>query len=130
MSSTRKVDHYRQLPYTRRVEPRGGKQGIYFIAYVEELPALRIDGTTREEALARLNETFGDFIEMLLEHGDEVPEPAQWPENIGVALTQKPTARRKNPPTETRDEPASLRVRKTWKPEAQRLEATNVAVMA
>ncbi|HEV2131995.1 MAG TPA: type II toxin-antitoxin system HicB family antitoxin [Longimicrobiaceae bacterium] len=102
MAEAKTVAYYRRLPYTRRVRVQQDSDGAaYFVAWIEELPALEIDGDTREEAFYKLNELFGDYVEMLLEHGDEVPEPGKWPpdgagqvhqENLFVADQAKSTA--------------------------------------
>lgn len=73
------VAYYRRLPYTRRVRLHEEGESAYFVAYVEELPALQIDGETKEEALKRLDDMFDDFIEAQLEWGEEIPEPLPWP---------------------------------------------------
>lgn len=82
MGKRRDVDFYRKLPYTRRVEPRqeGGKK--YWLAWIAELPSIEIHGDSREEALARLDEIFGDCIEVMVQEGDEIPEPRRWPDGL------------------------------------------------
>jgi predicted RNase H-like HicB family nuclease len=82
--------YYKRLPYNRVLEPQteGG-----FIARIEEIPWIRIDGETREEALLRLHETFEDCVTTLIERGDEVPEPVLWPESVGP-VPQDPVVRR------------------------------------
>lgn len=42
----------------------------------------RISCSTPEEALLKLDESFDDWIESMLEFGDEIPEPEQWPGGI------------------------------------------------
>lgn len=80
MEHTKDVAYYRRLPYTRRVELRtDNPEGPYYLAYLQEMPGLRIDGSTPEEALLKLDQTFDDWIESMLELGDEIPEPEQWP---------------------------------------------------
>lgn len=94
MSDQKDVSYYRRLPYTRRVEKREGSEGEpYYVARIEELPALRIDGETREKALHKLNESFDDFIDMMLEQGDEIPEPESWPERVGIEYERSRAAR-------------------------------------
>lgn len=74
------VSYYRELPYTRRVEPRKDADGTtYFVARIVEIPPLRIHGATKEEALLKLDEIFDDVIDSMLQGGEEVPEPEQWP---------------------------------------------------
>ena len=76
----RDVSYYRALPYRRVVEQRTDSDGsTYFIARIAEIPPIRIHGQSREEALLKLDELFADVVESLLEMGEEIPEPAQWP---------------------------------------------------
>lgn len=81
------VAYYRRLPYRRRVVPQedGGGQR-YFVAWIEELPAIEIHGDSPEEALLRLYEIFDDSIEVMLEAGDEITEPPRWPEGYRDGL--------------------------------------------
>jgi len=78
------------MPYRRsavRVTDDDGS--VYFVARVDEIPSLRIHGETKEEALLKLDEIFDDFIEAMLEAGDEIPEPERWP---GWSPTSTPEA--------------------------------------
>jgi predicted RNase H-like HicB family nuclease len=59
---------------------------VYFLARFSEIPGLVTDGETREEALLKLDETFDDWVEMLIDNGDEVPEPDLWPASTGLPL--------------------------------------------
>lgn len=80
MLETKDVAYYRRLPYTRQVDLRRDSDGsVYYVARIKEMPSLRMDGETREEALLKLDETFDDWIESMLEMGDEIPEPDVWP---------------------------------------------------
>jgi predicted RNase H-like HicB family nuclease len=100
------LSHYRQLPYTRRIEPREDSDGTrYFVAWIDEIPFVKIDGATREEAFLRLSEIFDECILGMLEMGDQVPEPALWPLNLGMPPATDPryiTARPRPAPKERR----------------------------
>lgn len=83
---------YRAMPYRRSVVRITDDDGsVYFVARVDEIPALRIHGDTKEEALLKLDEIFDDFIEAMLEAGDEIPKPERWP---GWSPTSNPGASR------------------------------------
>lgn len=74
---------YRRLPYRPVVELTEDPDGdAYFLARIAEIPPLRIDGTTREAALLTLDEMFDDFLQGLIDAGDEVPLPAEWAANM------------------------------------------------
>jgi predicted RNase H-like HicB family nuclease len=81
--------YYRRLPYTRTVEIREEPRGsAVFLAQIAEIPFIRIHGSSREEALVRLAETFEDCISALLEAGEEIPEPTRWPGPGGEMVPQ------------------------------------------
>lgn len=86
--------YYRSLPYTRKVDLRTDPDGaVYFLAFIEEIPPLRIHGSSREEALLRLDEVFDDVIESMLENAEEIPEPERWPGRArDVDIYRHPTA--------------------------------------
>jgi predicted RNase H-like HicB family nuclease len=54
-------------------------EGVLFIARVREVPWIRAHGSTREEALLRLDQLFDDAIQAMIDAGDDIPVPAQWP---------------------------------------------------
>ena len=71
---------YRQLPYRRTAKPVENEgEGFYWLASVEEIPWIRVDGATYAEALVRLDEIFDDCVESMIEAGDAIPEPKLWP---------------------------------------------------
>lgn len=91
MNNRMTPQYFRSLPYKRRVEVHEDSDGeVYYVARIEELPSLRIDGDTKEEALMKLDEVFDDFIETMLERGDEIPRPDAWPDRYPG--TGSPTA--------------------------------------
>ena len=57
MADQKTPKEYRRLPYRRLVEiERGAESGRdHFVAYVEEIPWIRIPGDSREEALLNLD---------------------------------------------------------------------------
>ena len=84
--SKRTAKDYRQLPYRRSAIPvQDESEGFYWLAAVDEIPWIRIDGATRVEALLRLDEIFDDCIESMIDAGDEVPEPELWPGELPKA---------------------------------------------
>ena len=67
--------YYKRLPYTRRVEIRDEPGGAYFLARIGEIPFIRAEGATQEDALYNLAQLFEDCIEAMIENGDMIPEP-------------------------------------------------------
>jgi predicted RNase H-like HicB family nuclease len=87
------LSYYKRLPYGRQLERRidPGSGTVYYVASIREIPFIRIDAETREDAFLRLSEMFEDCIEGMLAAGDEVPEPDVWP---GEGYTAPPARRR------------------------------------
>jgi predicted RNase H-like HicB family nuclease len=76
MADTKDPGYYLRLPYARRVEPRTDADGAsYFLARIAEIPFIRAEGSTPEEALRHLEESFEDCLQAMLDLGDEIPEP-------------------------------------------------------
>lgn len=87
MSDQKDISYYRRLPYRRRVRVEEDSTGPeYFVAWIEEIPWIEADAETREEALRKLDETFGDAIEAMLSNQDEIAEPELWPGSAGGGL--------------------------------------------
>lgn len=85
MAETKGLAHYKRLPYTRVVELRQAGDGrVYYLARIHEIPFIRVEGDTREEALYRLAESFDDVVTSMIEVGDDIPKPTQWPGPISV----------------------------------------------
>lgn len=82
MATRKSVEHYRALPYTRRVQPCEEEGAAYWLAWMEELPSVEIHGASREEALARLDQIFDDCILAMIDAGDAIPEPPSWPSGV------------------------------------------------
>lgn len=72
----RKLDYYKALPYSRRAEGIRDDDGSpYWIAWIEELPGCKTDGTTYWEAMLNLDSAFDDYIMAMLEFGSRIPVP-------------------------------------------------------
>jgi len=88
---TKNARFFRRLPYHRVTERVTDSDGLtYFIARVLEIPSMRIDGESREEALLKLDEIFDDFIEAMIQAGDQIPEPSHWPDWSETAVRATP----------------------------------------
>ena len=88
------VNDYRALPFNRTVRTTDEEDGSYYVAFVEELPWIRVYGDTREEVRYLLDQSFDDAIQTMLDAGDEIPEPvgapAKWkPARKGKGLSKK-----------------------------------------
>ena len=84
------VGYYRRLPYRRRLrieQDEGGKE--YFVAFIEKLPGVEADGPDAVTARANLIGAFDDYINAMLEWGDEIPEPPKWPGENFVAQPKR-----------------------------------------
>lgn len=72
---------YGALPY-RVVLHKDPQDGVW-IAQCPELPGVKADGDTQEEALAAVHEVKDLWIQMALEKGHRIPEPAAEPAYSG-----------------------------------------------
>lgn len=78
--ATTNAAYYRSLPYRRVVDKVVEEDGaMYYLARIQEIPWMEIDGDTREEALLRLDEEFDHMIQAMIDRGTEIPEPPAWP---------------------------------------------------
>lgn len=68
----RDLKYYSNLPYTEIIKP---DEDGDFVAQVLEFPGCVTHGSTREEALARLQEVKDLWVQERLESGYTVPEP-------------------------------------------------------
>ncbi|WP_240967920.1 type II toxin-antitoxin system HicB family antitoxin [Paenibacillus aquistagni] len=64
------------LPYTIQIRPVKDESGKYYYASVAELDGCQSHGDTVQEAYAMIQEAMAGYIEVKLEHGDIIPEPA------------------------------------------------------
>lgn len=83
--------YYRRLPYRRLVEVERGEESgrDHFVAFIEEIPWIRMPGDSREEALLNLDEMFDDCIRAMLDEGVHIPEAILWPgSNSAYAIEQ------------------------------------------
>ena len=84
------LSYYRVLSYRRLVKPVTEQGETYFLAWIEQIPDVKADGATREEALINLGEAFDDYVTAMLEWGDPIPEPRTWPENMEGVSARRP----------------------------------------
>lgn len=73
--SHKNIADYRRLPYRRRVDKVVEEGQAAFVAFVEEIPWIRVHDDDRIAALKMLDEIFDDAIKAMLEAGDDIPEP-------------------------------------------------------
>ena len=77
--TTKDLNYYRGLPYTRRIRLERDNGGEYFVADVEELSGLESDGITELEARYNLQLAFDDYVTALLARNAQIVEPELWP---------------------------------------------------
>ena len=82
----RDLNYYRALPYTRRAEKRQEDSEHYWIAWIDELPGCKTDGSTCVEAMANLDVAFDDYIEAKLEFESEIPLPVKLHQGMDQAI--------------------------------------------
>lgn len=70
---------HKRLPYTRTAKLHEPEEGeAYFLAEIKELPGVSASGSTRYEALYRLQQAFEDYLRAMIEWEEEIPEPEVW----------------------------------------------------
>lgn len=67
---------YMGLPYTYLIQHVTDESGIYFFGQILELDGCQSHGDSPEETYQNLQEAMEGWLEVKLEHGDSVPEPA------------------------------------------------------
>lgn len=73
MDKRRDINYYLSLPY--KIELYPSSEGGFAVA-IPELPGCISQGQTREEALEMIEDAKAAWIEIALEDGFDVPEPA------------------------------------------------------
>jgi antitoxin HicB len=81
------IEYYMNLPYTRELikEPEGG----WFIR-IKELPGCMSQGDTVEEAMNMIEDAMLGWLDVSLEDGDSIPEPAPDEEYSGKFVVRLP----------------------------------------
>jgi antitoxin HicB len=90
---TRSVEQFLDLPYTFFVVHDVDEEGNEgWVAEVEELPGCISQGSTPEEAIARVRDAMKDWIGVALEDGVQIPVPHGEEEYSGRFLVRVPTS--------------------------------------
>ena len=72
------LEYYQALPYSHRAEGvHEDGASPYWIAWIDELPGCKTDGSTYAEAMANLDAAFDDYIEAMLEFDSHIPTPKE-----------------------------------------------------
>ena len=89
------LPYYRALPYGRAIAREARDDGsVYFVAWIREIPWIRIHGSDEPEARTRLGGMFEDAIEAMIESRDKIPEPVLWPDSVGTVPAPRARWRR------------------------------------
>ena len=85
-----KVKDYMNLPYTIKLKLIEDESGRYYFASIDELDGCWADGETQEKALENLKEAMELWIEVALEHKDNIPLPKTENEYSGKFVVRIP----------------------------------------
>jgi antitoxin HicB len=91
--TTRSLEQFLELPYTFLIVhdvDEDGREG--WVAEVEELPGCISQGSTPEEAIARVRDAMRDWIAVALEDGVEMPMPHASADFSGRFLVRVPAS--------------------------------------
>ncbi|KKM12225.1 hypothetical protein SY88_04640 [Clostridiales bacterium PH28_bin88] len=103
--SEKDLDYYMSLPYTFAIKRY--PDGNYF-AEVVELPGCMTEADTRGEALGMLEDAMRGWIELALQDGDPIPEPASTEDFSGRILLRTPKSLHKELVQKAKKEGISL----------------------
>ena len=84
------LKYYMNLPYTYTLTPINDESGFYYFARVLELDGCMSDGATKEEAINNLMEAMQGWLEVGIEHNDNIPEPLPIEEYSGKFTLRLP----------------------------------------
>ena len=87
-----KVKDYMNLPYTIKLKLIEDESGKYYFASVEELDGCWSDGETQEKALEHLKEAMELWLEVAIEHDNNIPLPKIESEYSGKFVVRIPKA--------------------------------------
>jgi antitoxin HicB len=102
---TKTAAYYLGLPYT--IELRNFPDEGWFVR-VKELPGCMSQGDTADEALANLQEAMELWLEVSLEHGDDIPEPRSDEDYSGKFVVRVPSSLHRDLAERAAEEGASL----------------------
>ncbi len=74
MSTNKTLDYYLSLPYTIEIIPDIDDGG--YVARIKELRGCMTQADTWEELIQMIEEAKEGWLEVVLEHGHPIPEPA------------------------------------------------------
>jgi antitoxin HicB len=93
MKNKKDVNFYLNLPWTYTVETDVDEEGHkVFIVSVNELPGVKTDARSLEEAMALIEDAMTGTFKLYLKQGEEIPEPINEDEfkgNIAYRTTSK-----------------------------------------
>ncbi|EGL83434.1 HicB family protein [Caldalkalibacillus thermarum TA2.A1] len=102
------VQYYLELPYNIVIRKIDDESGQYYYAHVLELDGCQSHGDTPEEAYENLMEAMEGYIEVKLENGDPIPEPAGDEKYSGRFMVRLPKTLHKRLTLEAAEEGVSL----------------------
>lgn len=104
------LNHYLKLPYKLELTPLSAEDGGGFYARYPELgkAAAQGDGESREEAIRMADEAKSLVLEVMLEHGDEVPLPDSMKTYSGKFMVRAPKSLHRDLVLEAEHEGVSL----------------------
>ncbi|MMZ64363.1 HicB family protein [compost metagenome] len=84
------LSYYMSLPYTIQIRPIKDESGEYYYASVAELDGCQSSGETFAEAFESVREAMEGYLQVKIDHGDLIPEPAGEDEYSGKFVLRVP----------------------------------------
>lgn len=85
-----RVEYYANLSYSITVVKRDDGHGMYYLAWVIELPGLMMTGDTPAEAIANLESVKREWMETYLKLGNKMSEPLHHRRYSGKVVLRMP----------------------------------------
>ncbi|MEA4964042.1 MAG: toxin-antitoxin system HicB family antitoxin [Lutispora sp.] len=102
------IDYYMSLPYNHLIQPVTDESGSYYYGRVLELDGCQSTGETFEEAYSSLREAMRSWLEVKIEYGDPIPDPAGDEDYSGKFILRIPKSLHKRLAIEAQQEGVSL----------------------
>jgi predicted RNase H-like HicB family nuclease len=93
MKNKKILDYYLSLPWTYTIETESHKGSNYYIIRVNELPGICTDSTDLNEGMNEIKEAIACAVEIYMEKGEPVPEPADRSQYKGKILYRTDSGR-------------------------------------
>ncbi|MCM1136474.1 MAG: toxin-antitoxin system HicB family antitoxin [Clostridium sp.] len=108
MKTTKDIEYFKNLPYTRIIQRLNDESGHYFYGRILELDGCQSTGDTVEELYKNLDEALEEYLEVKLEKNLPIPEPESVENYSGKFVVRMPKTLHQKLAIEANQEGVSL----------------------